>query len=952
MADPVILEVAGLQLSNNTFSASPQGSMSKALNCAISQKGVVQPRNGQPWATNVPTGFPFAMVEFQGNVIANFGTSKTSTSMGLGYDSESVPAGALTAYGSGPYNPVGDNGSAIDYARMHFTLASLFLHFACATGPHTLETYNGTPRRSGLSRVPDFTGVTFLPAGTQPGVIPYNSSVAYRYTHKRITSTGQVLESPPSNRFVVTNRYLIPAGGLVRTGAALVTITFEGAQLLAVFALPFDTGDTVNVYPADGATAEADFPAGNKVITGFPTASTETYAEAGANVASTIDYEVDPGPLAAQLIVPLAADVIAGDIIVLYKSAASSASNIEPPADVYICGEHLVTSGDVVTGSVTFEDYTPESVLRIPLYTNPSDGDGQGERGANFAPPIYLDAANFDSRTFYLSTTGQQYLNLQMLGVGGPDGVQDGDTITITDGVTTKTYTFKHSPSNPGDTRLIDDGLPSYNIACTTYFLCVLAGSDFKATTAIVGATSENGFPGAIRIERLDYVQTPVQVKVSRPKSWSPALQAAVETNSFSNAQANGLVWGKLGQPEAVPVLNTVGAGGVGVSNYYGRRCFGLRNSLIILKEGDGVWSLTGSGGSYSLLQISTANIIAPDCACIFSDAVWAYTDQGIMKISDTGGVVTVSRQLETVLNEFATLFPTLTYAYSFAVPYETERRVMFFIPVDFDTSDGSFVMAAFCYSAATNAWTYVAHDALCGLVSTSHHLWTGINEKEVFPLLQPGRLTKERKTATYLDIADAQWSVTLATTADPLVVSLSSAASATAISVIRKGFGISQLGQYFTKVEEVLGGGLFRLAEEQPWLDTTATVYASYPVEAQFLPSGTPGSRKVLSRLFTLFKPESFTNLYGVTTLFTDQTQNELEIDSPSLGYGLTPYGQGSYGDPSPMVHDSNPPNAKYTNAGQFFPGMKFDEVWISFKLQGVGMQISSSDAPVGRGK
>ena len=47
MADPDILDISGLQLSNNTFSASPRGALSKATNGVISQKGVFQPRNGQ-----------------------------------------------------------------------------------------------------------------------------------------------------------------------------------------------------------------------------------------------------------------------------------------------------------------------------------------------------------------------------------------------------------------------------------------------------------------------------------------------------------------------------------------------------------------------------------------------------------------------------------------------------------------------------------------------------------------------------------------------------------------------------------------------------------------------------------------------------------------------------------------------------------------------------------------
>lgn len=942
-SDPVILGPAGLQLSGNTFSASPDGAMSKADNVIISQKGVAQPRNGQERASTMPVAadLPFSLVEFQQQIIANYGTSKTDTVMGLGR----VNAGVITPY-AGTYNPVGDNGAATDYGRMKFVLAELFLHFCTALGPKVLEAYNGTPRNSGLSRVPDLSlGVT-QPTGTQAGVLPYNSSVAYRYTHKRITSTGQVLTSPVSNRFVMTNRFLIPVGGLVRTGGNLVTATMTpGTIWKSVFLLPFVPTTTFTLSPG-----EANFAAATDTVNSrFQ--NTFTWLEAGANVASTVAQELNPGPLVPTATIQLPADAIAGDIIQLFKSVATSDSSIEPSADLYLCNEYLLTAGDIVVGAIGITDFTPESVLKTPLYTNPSDGDGLGEQGQNFPPPLYLDVACFDSNTFYLSTTGQQYLDLEMLGVGGPNGVQDGDTFTIFDGVaTTLVFTFKNAPTLPGHIPIVSDGLPGYNIAWTTYVMVTQIANVLKTNgvtgLTITGATSPNGFPGGLRIERVDYLQVPFQVKASRPTSWTPALQAAVYTNSFANAVPHGLTWSKDGQSEAVPVTNQ---DVVGVANYYGRRCFGLKNALIILKEGDGIWSFTGSG-KYNLQQISKANIIAPDCACVFFDSVWAYTDQGILRISDTGGVTVVSRPIETEINRLATLLPTETYAWSFAVPYETERRVMFFVPVAAASSatGGAPQLQAYCYCEATNAWTgplAFNEQPVSGLVSTGHKLWLGAYDS----VFAQGRITSERKTGGYLDIAEAEWSNVLTITADPKVVQLATAGS------LRKGSGVSQtIGGtlYRTKISAVNTDGSYTLAETVPWVNGACTVYDPYPVEAQFLPEGTPGHRKALTRLFTLYKPKAFSNLFGRTTLETDQVQAELEIDTPAPGFGSTPFGSGAFGNPSPMVIDSNPIRAQWVNAAQFFPGYKLDEVWCQMKLQGMGMKIDTAEAPAGRGK
>lgn len=933
MAEPRITEVAGLQTSNNTFSASPPGSLSKADNLIISQKGVGKPRNGQAWASTMPVvaDLPFALAEFQGNIIANYGISKTDTSMGLGY----VNAGAISAYSGGPYNPVGDDGVSTDYMRMKFAQASLFLHFCCASGPQALETYNDTPRIAGLSRMPDFAAVGVQATGTQPGFLPYNASVAYRSVLKRVTSTGQVLLSPPSNRFVVTNRFQAAIGGLVRTGGNTVTATLTPGTVWKIFSLPFGIGGSITLSPG-----EANFAAATYTVTNT-SANTITWTDSGSNVSSTVAQELNPGAIlaASQVILPKAAK--AGDFIRLYRSVATSDSSIEPSDDLYLSMEVKLSSTNISAGYVLIIDYTPEGALQDPLYTNPSDGDGGGLGGSNFQPPLYGDIANWDGSTWYANSEGQQYLDLQMLGVGGPNGIQDGDTITIFDGVsTTKTFTFKNTVGVSTDIQIVSDGTPGYNIAWTTYFFTEVAGQQLLGNgLGIYGRTSTNGFPGGILIERTDFLQTAFQVKVSRPTSWAPGLSATVYTSAFASADPNGLWNSKSQQPEAVPASNFMN---VGTANYYARRIFGLRNALIIMKEGDGIWSLTGTSGNYTLVQISTANTIAPDCACVFADAVWAYTDQGILRISDTGGVQVVSRPIETDLNALATQFPDETYAWSFAVSYETERRVMFYVPVAAATAatGGAPTLQAYCYSQATNAWTKFNHEAISGIVTTSHRLWTGIYDS----VFSQGRVTEERKTGTYLDIADAQWSNTLTTTANPYVVQLATPGA------IQQGSGISQ-GNYFTKVTAVLGGSLYQVAELVPWSNGACTIYDPYPVEVQFLPAGEPGARKVLTRLFTLYKPEEFSNLFGVATLFTDQIQSELEIPAPFPGFGSTAFGMGSFGNPSPMVLDSNPISPKWVNAGQFFPGFKLNEVWAQFQIQGLGMQVDTAAAPAGRG-
>jgi hypothetical protein len=273
----------------------------------------------------------------------------------------------------------------------------------------------------------------------------------------------------------------------------------------------------------------------------------------------------------------------------------------------------------------------------------------------------------------------------------------------------------------------------------------------------------------------------------------------------------------------------------------------------------------------------------------------------------------------------------------------------MFFVPFAAATTarGGAPLMKAYVFSQATNAWTgplVFNGDPISGVVSTAHHLWTGIYD-DVF---SSGRVTTERKTGTVLDIADGSWSNTLATTADPLTVTLATAGA------IQRGSGISQTisgTTYYTKISAVNGDGTYTVAETVPWANGTCTIWDPYEVEIQFLPEGEPASRKVLTRLVTLYKPESFANLFGVTTVYTDQMQAELEIATPYAGFGSTPFGVGPFGNPAPMLVDSNPIAPQWVNAGQFFVGFKLDEAWASFKMQGIGMQLEGASAPTGRG-
>lgn len=940
--DEPVIEVSGLQLSNNTFSASPPGSMVRAEECVMPQKGVVEPRRGQSYVDTLPTSvsLPFGMVEFDSHVLVNYGTSKTDTSYGLGY----VDGSALSVYSGAPFNPVDDDGSNTAYGRMKFGLAGGFLFFCTTTGPKALEAYNGTPRNAGLLRMPDplvHMGSASLLGAAGVG-LPYGESRAYRTVLRRPLSDGRSLLSPPSGRFVVTNRILAPVGAMTRTGGNLVTVTIPSNPNVSI---GLDVGDSFTPDPG-----EADFPATPEVVGTVISGNSFSYTDAGANTSNTVAQDLDTGPRPVIIIAYLPADATETTPVRLYRSFDTTST--APSDELYLVAEQFPTGTDISNGYIAFIDTAPEASLVDPLYTNPQTGSAEPQ--PNDAPPLYRDTANWGERQWYLQTTGLQQITLQMLGVGAPDGVQDTDTIDI-DG---ETFTFLNSPAAPGDVLIVSAGIPSVNIQGTTQNLITsinevmeAAGKDIRAYY-LGGQTTELG---KILIQATSHEQAAFGVTASRPLTWTPALDSSTDVDSEAEYVPNGLSYAKLGQPEAVPLLNTTTAG---ARNFKGARILALKQALLVFKQGDGIYSVTGQA-PFQVEQISTANILAPDAACVMADVAWAYTDQGILRISDSGGATVVSRPIETELQELLARFPEETQDFSFAIPYETERRVLFFVPFDFDVDgiggEDVPVMRAWCYNNATQSWTGPLYRYVFGGTVSSTE--DGFLDKRLYlgvwdASFGTTRITLERngQVPEYKNYVDGSI-VTSIAEVDEDSQGVTVVRLASAIGVENWDL-LAQSSVTPIVLRPDLGPTWVQPLEDATWTVAACAVSKHYDATVQFQPQGAPSSRKTLTRLAWLFKPEWFQSPAAKTLLATDQCQGDAEIDTTFVGFGSHPFGEGPFGDPSPLVVDVNPLPGSHTNAAQYFPGFTMPVAWSKMKLQGFVLRLDTVDGPVGRGK
>ena len=201
---------------------------------------------------------------------------------------------------------------------------------------------------------------------------------------------------------------------------------------------------------------------------------------------------------------------------------------------------------------------------------------------------------------------------------------------------------------------------------------------------------------------------------------------------------SNRLRWSKDGRPEAAPITNFVD---VGSKIHPIKRILPSRDSLIIIKD-DGVYKLDGDGGDWQVqLLDSTVQIRGDDTAAVFNNSVFMMSTQGVVQITDTG-VTVRSRPIEREILSTVQL-PSFNET-AFAVTYESERFIVFFVP---ESSGSKIATKSYVYSSFTRSWTNWTVPAYCGLVGKDDdRLYLGGDNVLL-------RERKDRETSDYVDL-------------------------------------------------------------------------------------------------------------------------------------------------------------------------------------------------------
>lgn len=559
------------------------------------------------------------------------------------------------------------------------------------------------------------------------------------------------------------------------------------------------------------------------------------------------------------------------DFFQVYRSKESASSTDEPNDELQLVYEKNPTSGEISAKSVTFTDSAPVSLMGASLYTNASQ---EGIQESNDEPPFAKDICTFKNYTFFGNIKTRHKINIKLLAVGG-SGLAANDTITINSIV----FTAKASETiASAEFKVFTGGSAAQNISDTAQSLVKVINQYTSNTTVYAYYLSGyQDLPGQIMLVMRTLGDTSFAVARSNTVAWD------IGTGTSSNdTYAHGLMWSKKQQPEHVPTAHLEF---VGSKNYPLRRIIALRDSLFILKD-DGVFRLTGSGGSWSIDPLDTSTkIIAPDSAVVVNNQIFALCDQGIVTISDVG-VQVISRPIEDAIAGLISADYTKLKTLSFGVGYETDRK--FYLWTIASSSD-AYPTQAFVYNTFTQAWTTRVKDAQHAVVNLSDDKMYICNPSDK-------HILQERKSLTFRDYIDEEVDGFSVVSSSSYDVVLNTTVG------LDVGYLLYSSSTVYSMITAVTPStNTVTVHDIKTWPAGSITVYKSIDSELEYVAQhfDNPGVMKHFQEAALLLREASF--ITGYLSFFTDISggYSDTEVNGVfgSNLWGLFTWGSGTWG-------------------------------------------------------
>lgn len=457
---------------------------------------------------------------------------------------------------------------------------------------------------------------------------------------------------------------------------------------------------------------------------------------------------------------------------VIYRSPMSATGTTEPSDELQQVLQGNPTGADLTNGFFTVKDTVPQSQLGADLYTNSGQ---QGISQQNNIPPLANDMCFFFGYMIYGAATTQQKFLLSLLSAEPPSGIQVGDTFTVTNGASSFTLTGAAAENIAlGHFKVFTGGDPGSDILQTKQSLIHVLNR-FNQTLVYAfdstDSTSGTSLPGDFFIQEQNIGGGIFELSSSRSTAWNPPLTTTPSDNPSLAGGGLGMGYcSKFQQPEAVPTSNTIN---VGNPNFEWLRCLPLRNSVIVLKA-DGLFQLTGTTFPFTVTTLDTGTILtAPESCAVMNNQVFAYTNQGVVSIAETGPGI-ISRPIENILQPLSSyLYPNFPMV-TFGTAYQTDRKYL----MSTISSDDDFDKATrqYVYDTITESWTTYSYPIPVWdiLESPDDHRLYVASATSAYPFV-----FQERKSFTRIDFADIELPVTI-TGSSGLIVNLADTSTVT----------------------------------------------------------------------------------------------------------------------------------------------------------------------------
>lgn len=562
----------------------------------------------------------------------------------------------------------------------------------------------------------------------------------------------------------------------------------------------------------------------------------------------------------------------------LYRSAQTDDLAVVAGVNFQLVAQQNLTAGQISALQVTVTDQTPDNLKGAYLYT---DVTQQGPLQTNDPPPLCADMCYWKNMMFYLNISSKQTAFVTVISVGAPDGIQIGDTFTITSGSTVLTFTGDATQTPASALFKVDtSSTPAANIDATARNLVSCINQ--YATNTLVYAYYISGYqqlPGQILLEERTIGGATFTLTSSRGGAYSPVVPSSGTSYASTNtAQQNGLAVSKVGQPEAVPLVDLFF---VGAANQPGYRILPLTDAVYVLKA-DGVFRVTGDNPSNLVVTVAYPDTIitVPESAVVLNNSIYAYTNQGIVTINQSEPQL-LSFPIEDQLNPVQEIsgFASMSYG----VAYPSDRKYVFACP----TEDGdTHPTQEWVYNYITQTWTNWDREFSGGIGNPT-------DNKLYFCSIGSAKVVQERKSYTVMDYADDSFSC-LIVNSSGTTITVNSTTNAVAGMSIAQPNALHPNLPTTSVIVEVTDSTHLEVTDDLQWTVGAAAYYTPIDCTAGYAPAH--GGFPLYLKHWTIlhFEVDQLTahSLTGQISSDLSPYLEDLEITPIFLGFGEVPFG------------------------------------------------------------